>query len=102
MPGTWAAPSWVSEFASERPVSTSSAAGLGRCAQQILLDCQVALVVSDSAAPQTVARQASLSMEFSRQEHWKMGVLLQGIFLTQESNLHLFYRLLHCRWILYP
>ena len=26
--------------------------------------------VSDSAAPQTVARQAPLSMKFSRQEHW--------------------------------
>ena len=27
--------------------------------------------------------------------------LLQGIFLTQESNLYLL-RLLHCWWILYP
>ena len=32
--------------------------------------CVSCLVVSDSAAPRTVARQASLSMEFSRQEHW--------------------------------
>ena len=27
-------------------------------------------VVSDSAMPRTVAHQASLSMEFSRQEYW--------------------------------
>ena len=37
----------------------------------------------------TVAHQASLSMEFSRQEHWRVGchTLLQGIFLTQGSKL---------------
>ena len=40
--------------------------------------------VSDCANPWTTARQAPLSMGFSRQEHW-MG-LLQGIFLTQGSN----------------
>ena len=46
-----------------------------------------------------VARQAPLSMGFSRQEHWRVGchALLQGIFPTQRSNLHL----LHCRWVLY-
>ena len=27
-------------------------------------------VVSDSVTPQTIARQAPLSMEFSRQEYW--------------------------------
>ena len=32
--------------------------------------CQVASVVSDSATPWTVARQAPLSMEFSRHEYW--------------------------------
>ena len=32
--------------------------------------CQVAPVVSDSAALWTVARQVSLSIGFSRQEHW--------------------------------
>ena len=37
-----------------------------RCA---LLSCSV---VSDSAIPGTVARQAPLSMEFSRQEYWSM------------------------------
>ena len=48
------------------------------------------LVVSDSAAPWTVAHQAPLSM---------MGCYthLQGIFLTQGSNPGL----LHCRQILY-
>ena len=35
--------------------------------------------------PWTAAYQASLSMGFSRQEYF----LLQGIFLTQGSNLHL-------------
>ena len=38
--------------------------------------------------PWTVARQAPLSLGFSRQEHWSgCHFLLQGIFLTQESNL---------------
>ena len=32
--------------------------------------CSVASVVSDSATPGTVARQAPLSMAFSRQENW--------------------------------
>ena len=32
--------------------------------------CQVASVVSDSAPLWTVARQVSLSIGFSRQEHW--------------------------------
>ena len=37
-----------------------------------------------------IAHQASLSMEFSRQEYWTgLHFLLQGIFLTQGSNLHL-------------
>ena len=46
----------------------------------------------------TVAHQAPLSVGFSRQEYWSgLPCLLQGIFLTQRSNLGL----LHCRWILY-
>ena len=32
--------------------------------------CVLSLVVSDSATPWIVAHQASLSMEFSRQEYW--------------------------------
>ena len=42
--------------------------------------------------PWTVAHQAPLSLEFSSQEYW-MGChfLLQGIFLTQGSNLDLFF-----------
>ena len=32
--------------------------------------CYVTSVVSDSAAPGTVAHQAPLSMEFPRQEYW--------------------------------
>ena len=40
--------------------------------------------------PQTVAHQAPLSMEFSRQKYWvDSHFLLQGIFLTQGLNLHL-------------
>ena len=39
----------------------------------------------------TVAPQAPLSMGFSRQEHCSgLPCLLQGIFMTQGSNLHLF------------
>ena len=38
----------------------------------------------------TADRQAPLSMGFSRQEYWSgLLLLLQGIFLTQGSNLHL-------------
>ena len=48
--------------------------------------------------PWTVACQAPLSMEFSRQEYSNgLRSLLQGIFLTQESNLGL----LHCRQTFY-
>ena len=60
--------------------------------------------VSHSAASQlfaiqwTVALQAPLSMEFSRQEYWSgCHLLLQGIFLTQGSKVGL----LHCRQIVY-
>ena len=52
----------------------------------------------------TVARQAPLSMGFSRQEYWsRLGchALLQGSFLTQGSSQYLLLHL-HCRWILYP
>ena len=46
----------------------------------------------------TVAHQAPLSMEFTRQEYWvSFHSFLQGIFPTQGSNLGL----PHCRWILY-
>ena len=46
----------------------------------------------------TVARQVALFMGFS-QQHAGVGCpfLLQGLFLTQESNLGF----LHCRQILY-
>ena len=61
----------------------------------------VCSVMSDSAAPWTVAHQAPLSMGFSRQEYWSgCHFLLQGIFLTQGSNSHLLC-LLCCRQILY-
>ena len=42
------------------------------------------------ATPGTVARQASLSMGFSRQEYWSRNHFpLQGIFPTQRLNLRL-------------
>jgi len=55
--------------------------------------------VSNSTQPHgTVAHQASLSMGFSRQEHWSgFHSLLQGIIKTQRSNLDL----LHCWQIFY-
>ena len=50
------------------------------------------------ATPWPVAHQAPLSREFCRQEYWSgCFSLLQGMFLTQGSNLCL----LHCRQILY-
>ena len=47
--------------------------------------------MSDSfVTPWTVACQCPLSMGFPRQEYWSgFHFLLQEIFLTQESNLHL-------------
>ena len=49
----------------------------------------------------TIAHQALLSMEFSRQEYWsEFHSLLQGISPTQGSNPSLLC-LLHCRQILY-
>ena len=50
------------------------------------------------ATPWTAARQAPLSMEFSRQEYWSgYHSFFQGTFPTQGWNPGL----LHCRWILY-
>ena len=45
--------------------------------------------------PRTVALQAPLSMGFPRQEYWNCHFLLQGIFLTMGSNLHLLCLLQH-------
>ena len=51
-----------------------------------------------SVTPWTIAHQAPLSMEFSRQEYWSgCHFLFQGIFPTQGSNLGL----PHGRQILY-
>ena len=42
------------------------------------------------ATPWTVAHQAPLHMDFSRQDYWRWRhFLLQGIFPTQRSNWHL-------------
>ena len=58
---------------------------------------QLCLTLCDP--PWTVDLQASLSMEFSRQEYWNrlpfpVNGLLHGIFPTQRLNLHLLH-LLH-------
>ena len=61
----------------------------------------VASVSNSFVTPWTVARQAPLSMGFSRQEYWSgLPCPLPGIFLTQESNLRLL-QFLHCRWTLH-
>ena len=53
------------------------------------------------ATPWTVARQAPLSMGFSRQEYWsRLPCPLPGDLPTQGSNLRLL-QLLHCRRVLY-
>ena len=58
-------------------------------------------VMSDSATPCIVARQAPLSMGSSRQEYWSgLPFPTPGIFLTQGSNPCLLH-LQHCRQILY-
>ena len=59
-------------------------------------------VMSDSLQSLCCSRQTPLSMGFFRQEHCQVGwhFLLQGVFPTQGSHLHLLC-LLHCRQILY-
>ena len=61
----------------------------GACAHAQLLSHDWLFVI-----PWTVARQAPLSMGFSRLEFWSQLQFLQGIFLTQGLNLH-FLCLLH-------
>ena len=53
--------------------------------------------MSDSATPWTVAHQAPLSMGFFRQEPTGVGchALLQGIFLTQGSQVAAIAELIH-------
>ena len=56
--------------------------------------CCISSVVSDSAAPWTVARQAPLSMGLPRQESWSgLPCPLPGIVLTWGLNPHLLRRL---------
>ena len=58
----------------------------------------VAKLCPTLVTPWTVARQAPLSMGFSREEYWSgLHSLFQGIFFTQESNPGL----LHYRQIFY-
>ena len=61
----------------------------------VVLVAKLCLTLS---TPWTVAHQSPLSMGFLRQECYSdCHVLLQGIFPTQRSNLHL----LLGRWVLY-
>ena len=67
------------------------------CLDSTFSSAQLLSHVQLSATPWTVARQATLSMEFSRQKYCSGHFLLQGSFPTQGSNLGLLY----CRQILY-
>ena len=52
--------------------------------------CMLCSVISDSLRPQTVARQAPLSVGFSRQEYWNgLPFPSPGDFTKPESNAHL-------------
>ena len=67
-----------------------------------LSTCLVLSHVQLFVTPRTATCQAPLSMGFSRQDYWSgCHFLLQGIFPTQGSNLHLLC-LLHSRRIFYP
>ena len=56
----------------------------------ILLSCKVKAQSCLTVISWTVACQAPLSMELSRQEHWSgFAYLLQGIVLTQGSKLYI-------------
>ena len=61
----------------------------------LLCVCQLPSHILLFETPRTVAHQAPLSMGLSQQEYWNgLHFLLQRIFPTQGSNLHLL-RLLH-------
>ena len=54
-----------------------------------LQECSISSVVSDPATSWTVALQAPLFIEFSRQEHWSgLHFLFQGIFPTPRDQTH--------------
>ena len=62
------------------------------------LICALHSMVSDSATPQTIARQALLSMEFSRQEYWS-GLPFPPLGDLPDPGVKP--HLLHCSRILY-
>ena len=100
---------WLSEtsvsslvkWGSQQDLPVSLSGGVKRdCSKHNTCKSSLFCQVQVFATPWTVAHQAPLSMEFSRQESWTgLGnhSLLQGIFPIQGSNPGL----LHCRWILY-
>ena len=63
-------------------------AGRGDGVDSSIIESVSCSVVSDSfVIPWTVVFQVLLSMGFPRQEYWSgLPFLLQGIFLTQDSN----------------
>ena len=73
----------------------------GSYAHDLVIPCGGGLVTKSCpalATSWTVAWQAPLSMEFSRQEYWSgLPFPSSGIFLTQES----YPGLLYCRQIIY-
>ena len=80
--------------------ASASPAPLGECDQGLsnqralpgfLCCCLVLSCLSLLATPQTVAHQAPLSTGLSKNTGVGCHFLLQGIFPTQGSNLHLFY-----------
>ena len=115
-PGVWGAGTWnmawtlLSAISCQEfhPCSSTGVASqfaglpnLGWASSNVALKSRVVVCslsrVQLWATPWTVACQA-LSMGFPRREYWRgLHFLLQGIFLTQGSNLCF----LHCRWILY-
>ena len=61
---------WLSALAPLAMLTSPAASAFSFCVL-----CAVASVLSDSVTPWTVARQASRSMEFPRQEYWS-GLLV--------------------------
>ena len=104
------APSPLSSFLLYRFLPT-----LGLCTLFMLCMFSCSVVPNSFATPWTIACQAPLTMEFSRQEHWcGLPFLSAGIFPTQGSNPSLphhrqiLYQLNHqgspriLEWVAYP
>ena len=104
LPSPWRQ-AWVSSFTQTLPGSPSerlfSLPHLNHLLTVPACEKVEALVAQSCpalATPWTLARQAPLSMDFSKQEYWSgLPFPSSRIFLTQGLNLGLLY----CRWTLY-